>query len=232
MEHTVLIAGHDLYKEWGLVPKERLHVAQPEVKTSYVDIPGSDGSLDYSTILTGKIRYGQRTGSWSFWLRPKEKWPEIYREILAAFHGQEVKAILTDDSDHFYSGRITVNAWKSNEKASEITLDYNFDPYRYVVSGSGDRDWLWNDLFDNVIYYGRFDVAGEMARNLINPGAVEISPTIICSEPMMLSFDGKEHELMRGENKNGAIILSPGNNKMTFKGNGRVVVDYPLGLSL
>lgn len=46
MQHSVIIGGHDVYQEWGLVTKSRLHVAQPAVKTHFIDVPGGDGQLD------------------------------------------------------------------------------------------------------------------------------------------------------------------------------------------
>lgn len=232
MQHSVIIGGHDTYTEWGLVPKNRLHVAQPEVKTNFIDVPGGDGQLDYSDVLTGKIRYGRRTGSWEFWLKPGESWVDVYTDILMTLHGQSERLVLSDDPDYFYSGRVSINDWKSEEKNSTIVLDYNLDPYKYISDSTKGYDWLWNDLFDNIIYYGTFDVDGTKARNLINPSRLEISPTFICSAQMTVTFDDVDHVLVEGENKSDAIVLQPGDNKMTFKGTGRVLVDYALGKSL
>lgn len=232
MEHSVIIGGHDTYKEWGLVPKARLHVAQPEVKTNYIDVPGGDGQLDYSDILTGKVRYGRRTGSWEFWLKPQERWAEVYTDLLMTIHGKTEKLILTDEPDYFYTGRISVNSFKSEEKDSTIVLDYNLEPYKYIATSTKGYDWLWNDLFDNIIYYGTFDVDGTKGRNLINPSKLEVAPTFICSAQMTVIFDGVDHTLAKGENKSDSILLQPGDNPMVFKGTGRVLVDYSLGKSL
>lgn len=232
MQHSVTIDGHDLYGEWGLVPTSRLHVAQPEVKTDYVDVPGLDGSLDYSSVLTGDVHYGQRTGSWEFHLKPGESWMKVYSQILNALHGQKVRLILFDDPEYFYQGRVSVNEWRSEEMNSRIVLDYNLDPFKYPLKSTKDIDWLWNDLFDNVIYYGRFDVHGTCVRNLINPSNTEVTPQIICSSNMQLVKDGVSHPLVTGKNNNAGIVLKPGDNVMTFSGEGRVLVDYTFGKSL
>ncbi len=232
MQHSVTIGGHNTYKEWGMVPQSRLHVSPPEVKTNYIDVPGADGQLDYTTVLTGSVRYGRRTGSWEFWLKPGERWMDIYTDILMNVHGKEQRIYLTDDPDFFYQGRVSVNDWTSEEQNSKIVLDYNLDPYKYGLDSTKDIDWLWNDLFSNVIYYGTFDVDGSMARNLINPGIKDAVPTFICSSAMTVNFKAKDYSLVAGENRNENIVLKHGNNHMTFKGTGRVTVDYSLGKSL
>ena len=232
MQHSVTIGGYNTYDEWGMVSSSRLHVSPPEVKTNYIDVPGADGQLDYSTVLTGSVRYGRRTGSWEFWLKPEEKWVDVYTDILMTIHGKNMRLVLSDDPEYFYEGRISINEWASGEQNSKIVLDYNLDPYKYMLDSTKELDWLWNDLFDNVIYYGRFDVDGTKDRNLINPSRLEMIPTFICSSPMTVEFGESSYALIIGENKNDNIALQPGNNFMTFKGTGRVAVDYALGKSL
>lgn len=232
MQHSIVIGGHNTYDEWGLVPVSRPYVCQPEVKTNYIDVPGGDGMLDYSAVLTGNVCYGLRKGSWEFWLRPGETWASVFSSILSELHGKETRVILMDDPEYFYTGRVMVNEWKSEEKNSKIVLDYSLDPYKYAIHSTKEMDWLWNDLFDNVIYYGRFDVEGSMERNLINPSKEDLTPTFLCSSEMTLQAGDRKHLLFAGENKNGAITLKPGDNRMTFIGNGRVLVDYSMGKKL
>lgn len=232
MQHSVIIGGHNTYEEWGLVPFSRLHVSPPEVKTNYIDVPGADGQLDYSTVLTGSVRYGRRTGSWEFWLRPGERWIEVYEDILAEIHGKKTRIYLMDDPDYFYQGRVSVNGWSSEEQNSKIVIDYNLDPYKYGLDSTRNLDWLWDDLFSNVIYYGTFDVDGTMEKNLINPAVKDAVPVFICSAAMSVKFNGNVYSLVAGENRNESIVLRPGDNYMTFAGTGRIVVDYSLGKRL
>lgn len=232
MIHSVVIGGHDVSATWGMVPVARLHVAQPEVKTEYVEVPGLDGSLDYSGVLTGSVRYGQRTGSWEFRLKPGTAWKDVFSAVLNALHGQKARIILTDDPEWFYEGRVWVNDWRSEEADSRIVLDYSLEPFKYPLTSTREMDWLWDDLFDNVIYYGRFDVKGSCARNLINPSGTEVVPVIICSAGMSLKKDGVVHSLVAGENRNAGIVLRPGNNEVVFEGTGRVLIDYTFGKSL
>jgi hypothetical protein len=66
MYHSIIVSGRDLYREWGLIPTSRPVINPPEVKTTYVDLPASDGGLDYTDIMLGRPPYGYRKGSWEF----------------------------------------------------------------------------------------------------------------------------------------------------------------------
>lgn len=230
MYHSITIQGYNTYDEWGLIPMKRPHVAQPPLKSKYVDIPAFDGEIDYTEVLTGRPAYGMREGSWEFWLRPQEEWPNVYGDILQKIHGKNVNIILEDDPEWFYTGRVTVESFDTEDHNSKITIQYHLDPYKYQIDGStGNIDWLWDDLFDNIIYYGLFDVEEEKTRNLINPVVAKLIPTFTLSAPMTVEFKGQTFSLPMGDNvKNDLIVLDQGNNVMVFKGNGRVKVDYSL----
>ena len=53
------------YKAWGLKLKE-IKIGLPEVKTSYVEVPGMNGSLDLTEATFGGVTYGMRTLEFSF----------------------------------------------------------------------------------------------------------------------------------------------------------------------
>lgn len=126
--HSLIISGKNTYGEWEMYPTSRPHVAPPEVKTSYVDVPGANGGLDYTDLLTGDPRYGYRKGSWEFLLIPQEKWPDVYRSLCNFLHGKVHTVVLEDDPTWQYTGRLSVNQWQSAAHNSLITIDYILDP--------------------------------------------------------------------------------------------------------
>ena len=148
------------------------------------------------------------------------------------FHGKELRCILDDDPLFFYQGRFAINQWKSMEGISTIAIDYNLDPYKYTLSSTADLDWLWDSPLNTIIYYGTFDVSGSKARNLINPSATSLVPTFTCSAAMTVTKGGATYNLPLGTTTTPGFSLSPGNNNMTFTGNGRVLVDYSSGKQL
>lgn len=146
-------------KDWHLVPASRPVVNPPGVKTKIIENPGGDGIIDLTETVTGFPLYDQRTGSWEFYvLNDWVKWQDRYEEILNELHGKNVQAILNDDQEYYYNGRVTVNQWTSDKDHSKITLDYNFDPYKLSKMLSTEPGWLWDPFNFNtdVISYRRF----------------------------------------------------------------------------
>ncbi len=106
------------------------------------------------------------------------------------------------------------------------------DPFKHSIDTTRSIDWLWNELFDNIIYYGTFTVDGSKARNLINPTAYVLTPTFTCSATIFVDFGSYTYTLPAGTTTVSGIALQPGDNTMTFRGTGNVLVDYDQGLSL
>lgn len=138
--HSIIISGKNTYGEWEMYPTSRPHVAPPEVKTSYVDLPGADGGLDYTDLLTGEPRYGYRKGSWEFLLIPQDKWASVYRSLVSFLHGRQHTVILEDDPDYVYTGRLSVNEWQSAAHNSLITIDYILEPFPRNISGQEEDE--------------------------------------------------------------------------------------------
>lgn len=220
------------YDDFGMIPKSKITINPPAVKTEYVDIAGGDGRLDYTQALTGNIAYDNRTGSIEFLVLNPASYATTYSLLMGYFHGKYMNMVLDDDPTFFYQGRFAVNSWKSKEGASTIVLDYDLEPYKKMVTNTAAMDWLWDDLFNIVIYYGTFDVDGSKARTLINPTNANITPKITCSAAMTVSFNGSTYSLPAGTTTTPGFVLYPGDNVMTFSGTGRVVVDYTVGAIL
>ena len=138
--HSIVISGKNTYGEWEMYPTSRPHVAPPEVKTSYVDLPGADGGLDYTDLLTGEPRYGYRKGSWEFLLIPQDRWAAVYRSLVSFLHGRQHTVILEDDPDYVYTGRLSVNEWQSAAHNSLITIDYILEPFPRNISGQEEDE--------------------------------------------------------------------------------------------
>lgn len=154
---TVGNVSKDTWHDWYLIPTSRPVINPPAPKTKYVDIPGRSGSLDLSQWLTvstghstGYPTYENRSGSLEFivsnhnidisgrdddwnWVDfdiPDVTWISVYQAISNFLHGQEAVLVLSDDPDYSYLGRLTLISWKSEEKYSTITLDYNLAPFK------------------------------------------------------------------------------------------------------
>ena len=173
-EHSITFDPDGLnintWTDWNMAPKSRPFVAAPPIKEEYVDVPGADGALDYTDALTGKTRYGRRTGTWDFIIENgHQKWTDFYSKVMNTLHGKYFHNIrLDDDPDYVYRGRLTVSGQFGNKDYSGITIAYNLDPYKYPIGMTSSEVWKWNDLFGTTIYFGKFNVYCQKARNILN----------------------------------------------------------------
>lgn len=152
----------DTYDSWGLIPTQRPSVPPPSVKTKYVDIPGADSKLDFTSSLVGYPLLENRSGSWNFMIDREfadanwpdktieKSWQDLYSEIMDWIQGNNLCAVLEDDQSWYYVGRFWVSALNSEQKYTTITINYDVKPYkRSMFIDSSNGDWLWDD-FDFV----------------------------------------------------------------------------------
>lgn len=120
------------YDDFHLLPKNRPLIAMGEAKTTYTDVPGMNGSIDYTQALGSGILHGKATGTWSFILlndNPSE-WAIRKREIETFFDGSVVTFWLEDDitngtPTNTAIGRIYVSDYESpSDGLSEFELTY------------------------------------------------------------------------------------------------------------
>lgn len=233
LTYGMTINGKHTYRDYGLILTSAPYVERPEMQTEYVEVTGLNGALDYSTVLTdGEPRYKNREGSWTFHVTGRDNYAERVAELMNALHGVEAKIVFDDTPDYYYEGRLTVNEFVSDARGRVITLDYVLDPFKRTDKNTANYDWLWDDLFDLTIIYGKFHVDGTKWRNLINQSQATITPTYTCSASMQVAKDGTTYQLVEGENAPSNLALAPGDNIMEFIGTGDVTVSYPLGASL
>lgn len=141
---------------YGLIPMSVPVIAPPDVQENTVEVPGSNGIVDLSDVLLGHPLYYNRSGSLEFYVDHTHPsyttWENAYDRLLNDLHGANKKLILTDAKGYYYEGRLKVNQWKSDKLCSQITLDYNFAPYKRMLFTTYE-DWLWNpfDFVNGVI---------------------------------------------------------------------------------
>lgn len=227
-EHSLIISGKNTWETWHMAPKTRPYVAAPPVKEEYVDVPGADGGLDYTEVLTGAPRYGRRTGSWDFIIENGWKDPfTLQSELLMYLHGKKHQIILTDDPEYYYTGRLTLDPKLNPKDYNTVQIKYNLEPYKYPVHSTATKEWKWKELFGNTIYYGPFTVKKTKRRTIICDTAQNVNINV--SNPMQVEIGGTTIALTTGDN---TVPLGAGSTVMDFIGSGRVVMDYSVGKTL
>lgn len=218
------------WEDWFLIPSSRPVIATPQVRTKMIDIPGLQGKLDLTEILTGYPMYDTRTGSLNFIVdNGHVNWAYAQQRLAQELHGRRLKMVLLDDMDFYYEGRFQLNEWKSEAQNSSIVINYELDPFKHPILGAED-DWLWDPFnFQTGIIRTVKNVPVDGSRVIICPNGAEhgIYPTITCSAAMTVSYAGKTYNLPAGASTQ--IELQPGDTSMTFTGNGTVSMNYKGG---
>lgn len=228
MYHSVTYGEKNTWEDWHLIPKTRPLFNPPSLKENYVDIPGGNGVLDLTEVLTGYPVYNNRTGSHEYYVaNGYQDWDVLYSEIMNYLHGKSLVASLEDDPTFYYEGRFTVNSWKSDKNWSTIVIDYNVYPYKRSFNTS-DENWLWDpfDFETGVINEtNNINIKGSGTITIIGLGE-PVVPTIYLSAAMSVQFNGKTYELSSGNNVNPNIVIKSGQNTLKFTGTGTVTITY------
>lgn len=231
MYHSITFGDKNTWDDWGLIPSSRPVFSPPPVRTKYIEIPGADGELDLTTVLTGRPAYGNRVGSFEFIVadQTRNQWFELYSRITNYLHGRRMQAVLEDDPGFFYDGRFSVNQWQSNPSFSTIVIDYSVAPFKKNVIGSTD-EWLW-DPFDFeegfIADYRNLVVRSGTPLTVEIMGSEQIvTPTFVTSNAMIVKLRDTSFPLPKGTSKVPGLRILLGSNILTFTGSGTVTIIY------
>lgn len=143
--HSMIIDGVDTWDDWNIVSVKKPVFSEPELKSTYIDIPGANGQLDLTEVLTGYPTFNNRTGTIQFFLYDDSmKALEKLNIIRNYLHGRKHKIVLNDEPDYYYEGRLVMrdsHPTKEGEYAA-FDLEYNLAPYKYELKKRGLRNTL------------------------------------------------------------------------------------------
>ena len=201
------------FNDMGLMLKKYPEISPPSPVVKQVEVPGMDGLLDISKILTGYLLYKRRTIRMEFSiLGPREEWPEKHSEIMDALHGEEMDIVLDDDPDYFYTGRLSVEAFDPEKVTSGVTITMDAEPYK-TRNGTTTKS---------------FTVSGSLTAT-IDGSRKPVIPTITTTAAMQMTCGGAVYSLAAGENVLDDVIIRSGENTFVFNGSGTVAFEYREG---
>lgn len=206
----------------------------PEARIYEQDVPGMDGTLDFTESVTGgDVKYKSRTLTLKFETpdRDYEEWETLTSEIASYIAGRRRKIILDTDPGFYYIGRLTMEAEKTDREGGTLTITGDVDPYKYEMYSSLE-DWLWDAFcFERDIARNYKDIAVDGRRALVIPGRRKwVVPTITASDDMEAVFKGVTYQIPKGTSKVFGICIEEGDNTILFKGSGTISIDYRGGM--
>lgn len=126
--------------------QQNVEVGPAEPKTSLVEIPGGNGSIDLTEALGAGVAYKDRTIKWIFALYPGEPWASKRSEVSNAINGKRLRIVLDDDPTWYYDGRVSVTDHKSDNRLHQITIEATCAPYKRKLTESSISAELSTEL--------------------------------------------------------------------------------------
>lgn len=226
--------GTNTWDDWHLIPGSRPTMAMPGVVTKFIEVPGRDGTIDLSEFLVKRPVYGDRSGSFQFYVdNDHEYWIAIYEKIASFLHGKKLKFVLEDDPNWFYEGRITMSGWASEKDYSQVTLNYQVGPYKTNIRKAGEDDMLWDTFnFDtDYDYYGLHSISLNpvVSKSIpIYDFGVAISPTLtlVSGQYVTADFGGVSQTISQIGQSKPLGSSTYGENFLTISGDGVAKVSF------
>lgn len=224
---NILFNEHRSFDDWGL---KLLHVniSFPEIKGKEISLPGMDGTIDLSEVLSEDVNYENRVLQYTFdTTNSPAEWSLLVSKIANAIHGKRVKIVNEFDKSYYYDGRAAISEEKSNYYQSKLVITANVSPFKYEQE-DGIKPWLWDSFsfVDGIIReYGGLLVDGSLTVTIAGRRK-RVIPVITCSAPMTLVYKNQSLQLKAGSTKVYELQLGEGEHKLIFTGTGTVSICY------
>ena len=185
----------------------------------YANIPGHNGPLDLSTVLTdGEPYYGSR--EFEAILESSEgtrlEREERINQMINTLDGWRFNIILPDDTLHYINGRVRVERLYNDLSHASVKVSATCDPWRYNNA-------------ETVV--GVIGSESEQTVSLKNSGRLSVVPTIkISGGDASLKFtsngETRTWNLSPGEYILADIYLKTGAAPLTYSGTATITLSY------
>lgn len=125
------INGKHSYSDYGLYIKDVPDKGSPAPQISTINIPGSDGVLDLTEVVTGEVKYGNRiiTVRLGAIVNEDER-AELISMLMDDIHGRICKIVFDDDLQWYYRGRAEVEIQEQHSWRIDVVLTFDAEPYK------------------------------------------------------------------------------------------------------
>ena len=232
-----------------LIPNNRPIINPPQAKTTYIEVPGFNGKLDFSDVVAGRAYMDQRTGSLEFtWSGELPKpWPygrtalqNLELSLREIFNGRLFNIVLDDDPYYFYRGRVQLDSISVDASGSgtSVSLAYTLQPFKYKIQNMTNPR--------TPISVVAPDVAGSAYYSKSLSAETVQVPIKIHVVPALLYIYTTGSNVYFGTNTINNVVVSPvqllktglnkikkplpvGDSILTMNGTGTVIVNYVEG---
>lgn len=200
-------------RDWDLLMTSKT-IGEPTAVTSYVQIPGRDGSIDLTEAL-GEVRYTNRQLIFQFDIfQNAEEWWKLKQTISSYLHGRKRKIILDVDPNYYYEGRCSVTSFYHETTVGHITVECECLPYKMMTAETV--------ISKNVTATDTI---------ILNNQRKTVMPTVKATGDIVFKFEDKQFSISSTTTlQSPDFMLKEGNNIVTIvSGSGSITFTYREG---
>lgn len=213
-KRKIIFGSYDTAAE-GLWTLTGWVLSDAEQKTEYLDIPGGNGRLDASTVLSdGEPVYSGRTLTSTFECSEgtRAEREEYISHMINWLDGWRMNIILPDDPLHYIIGRVHVKRLYNDHAHASVQVDATCDPWRYNNAETA---------------YWQQATSATQTLTLVNNGRLAVVPTLtITGGSVSVASGGRSWSLSAGVYALPDLYLRSGSMPLTYSGTGALLVTY------
>jgi predicted phage tail component-like protein len=222
--------GKGSYTDYGLI-LNYFKPQPPAPNIIKIDIPFTNGNLDFSTIGSmGEVTYQKRKIEVEFHV------PKLDREALSVIYSEvlewllspgEQQLIYSNDFANYYLAKLeAAPSLDDFKELGTLKLEFMAQPFKYKIDMFGDD--IWDDfcfLTDYTAYTNQFVINGTTTLQIGNAG-MNVTLIITSTANMTLVFEDKTYNLVVGDNNLYGLRLKKGINNLVLNGTGTITIKF------
>ena len=184
----------------------------PAPRRYLTSVPGRNGILDLTEILTPNVKYENRPIQFTFvWKSHPSTYEDELQEIRNDIHGKRMQVTLDSDPDWYYDAYLTVESSDliDREKAT-IVIAGPAAPYKYAKQAT------------SYVLNGNGTLICENDR-------MEVIPQITNTAETEVVFGSVSVTLSPGTHRVDDIVFTKGNNTLVITSTGQTTITYRQG---
>lgn len=223
--------------DWNLALGNNNYIGQPEMETTYIRVPGRNGLIDASEVVSGRRVFTKRELSFELGGKhPRLSWDSVISGMRNNIEGRICRLTLDNDTQHYWRGRVYITDFDRFRELGTFTLSVpTAEPYKYNKYSSAEP-WLWDPFnfeTDVITYIGAITVVGSETVTLPS-GHMPTTPDLVVSDKtstdFTVTFNGITYPLTVGANKIPSILVGGEDQaELTFTGSAKVQIVYRSG---
>lgn len=223
--------------DWDLALGNNNYIGDPEMETTYIQVPGRSGLIDATEAISGRRIYKKRQLEFELGgIRDRLDWDSVISAFRNNVDGRVCRLTLDNDKSHYWHGRVYIRGFDRFRDLGTFTLAVpTADPYKYSKTSSAEP-WLWDPFnfeTDMVTYIGAITVVGSVTVTIPH-GHMATSPELVVSDMTSPTFtvtaNGVTYPLTVGTNRIPSIIVGGDSDvDLEFTGDAKVQIVYRSG---